>query len=119
MSQPTPAAPPKAGFLARTAIRAANWSERWFPNTLVFALLVVAVVAVAAVAIGASPMSVASAFGGGFWDLIPFTMQMAMVAIGGYVVATAGAGGRGGGQLNKTTRHRVSGWVGEGGGGGG
>ncbi|MFD9894677.1 TIGR00366 family protein [Amycolatopsis sp. NPDC059027] len=89
MSQPATSAP-KAGFLARTAIRAANWSERWFPNTLVFALLVVALVAVAAVAIGASPMSVASAFGGGFWDLIPFTMQMAMVAIGGYVVATAG-----------------------------
>ncbi len=26
-------------------------------------------------------------FGDGFWNLIPFTMQMALVAIGGYVVA--------------------------------
>jgi short-chain fatty acids transporter len=29
------------------------------------------------------------AFGNGFWSLITFTMQMAFVAIGGYVVATS------------------------------
>ncbi|WP_338773516.1 TIGR00366 family protein [Nocardia vulneris] len=83
------AADPPAGRLARFATRSAAWSEKWFPNTLVFALLIVAVVAIAALAIGAAPAEVASVFGNGFWDLIPFTMQMAMVAIGGYVVATA------------------------------
>ncbi|GAA1959095.1 short-chain fatty acid transporter [Amycolatopsis minnesotensis] len=83
------AAEPPRGRLARFATRSAAWSEKWFPNTLVFALLTVAVVAVAALAIGSSPAKVASVFGNGFWDLIPFTMQMAMVAIGGYVVATA------------------------------
>ncbi|WP_217166978.1 short-chain fatty acid transporter [Streptomyces sp. AC512_CC834] len=74
---------------ARAAARSAAFSERWFPTALVFALLAVAVVAVAAMAIGSSPAKVTGVFGDGFWDLIPFTMQMAMVAIGGYVVATA------------------------------
>ncbi|AUI61182.1 short-chain fatty acid transporter [Amycolatopsis sp. BJA-103] len=81
---------PPRGRLARIATRSAAWSEKWFPNTLVFALLTVAVVAVAAMGIGSSPAKVATVFGDGFWDLIPFTMQMAMVAIGGYVVATSG-----------------------------
>ncbi|MEU0473783.1 short-chain fatty acid transporter [Streptomyces olivaceus] len=74
---------------ARAAARSAAFSERWFPTALVFALLAVAVVAVAALSIGSSPAKVTGVFGDGFWDLIPFTMQMAMVAIGGYVVATA------------------------------
>ena len=47
------------------------------------------VVAVAALANGASPVAVSVAFGNGFWSLITFTMQMAFVAIGGYVVATS------------------------------
>ncbi|MFD7705961.1 short-chain fatty acid transporter [Streptomyces sp. NPDC059785] len=73
----------------RIATRSAAVAERWFPNALVFALLTIAVVAVAAMCIGSTPAKVATVFGDGFWDLIPFTMQMAMVAIGGYVVATA------------------------------
>ncbi|MEV8320157.1 TIGR00366 family protein [Streptomyces sp. NPDC059900] len=77
------------GLLARTATRSAAVAERWFPNALVFALLAVLVVAVAAMGIGSTPAKVAQVFGNGFWDLIPFTMQMAMVAISGYVVATA------------------------------
>src|SRR5215475_910684 len=40
-------------------------------------------------AFGASPMTTATSFGDGFWSLIPFTMQMAFIVIGGYVVATA------------------------------
>jgi short subunit fatty acids transporter len=38
---------------------------------------------------GASPVAVSRAFGDGFWSLITFSMQMAFVAIGGYVVATS------------------------------
>src|SRR5271165_132555 len=38
---------------------------------------------------GAWPGDVAAAFGEGFWSLITFTMQMAMVVISGYVVATS------------------------------
>ncbi|MCQ8828047.1 TIGR00366 family protein, partial [Streptomyces malaysiensis] len=83
-----PQRPPRDGFLARAATRSAAVAERWFPNTLVFALLTVAVVAIAAMGIGSGPAKVASVFGNGFWDLIPFTMQMAMVAIGGFFGGT-------------------------------
>ena len=38
---------------------------------------------------GAPPVAVAVAFGDGFWSLITFTMQMVMVVIGGYVVASS------------------------------
>jgi short-chain fatty acids transporter len=38
---------------------------------------------------GSSPVHVAETFGGGFWDLATFTLQMAMVVLTGYVVATS------------------------------
>ncbi len=89
-----PADEPRSGPLARFATRSAAWSERWFPGTLVFALLTVVAVAIAALCIGSTPATVSKVFGDGFWDLIPFTLQMAMVAIGGYVVATSRPVGR-------------------------
>lgn len=77
------------GWMARAALRAAAWAEKWFPDAYVFAALGVVIVALAALAGGASPRATAQAFGTGFWSLIPFTMQMAFVVIGGYAVATA------------------------------
>ncbi|MFK3648285.1 short-chain fatty acid transporter [Lysobacter enzymogenes] len=90
MTSATPA-PAADGPLARFALRTAAWAERWFPDAYVFAALGVVVVALAALAFGASPGATAAAFGDGYWSLIPFTMQMAFVVIGGYVVATAPA----------------------------
>jgi short-chain fatty acids transporter len=83
--------PPASGGtgLARTALRLSAWAERWFPDAYVFAALAVVIVALAALAMRAGPADVANAFGDGFWNLIPFTMQMAFIVIGGYVVATA------------------------------
>ena len=77
------------GWMARAALRSAAWAERWFPDAWVFAALGVIVVAIAVLGFGATPVATANAFGDGFWSLIPFTMQMAFVVIGGYVVATA------------------------------
>ena len=73
--------------LARFALRACAWAERWFPDAFGFAIVAVAVVALAAIAIGVPAQQVAVQFGTGFWSLIPFTMQMAFIVIGGYVVA--------------------------------
>nr|WP_302056189.1 TIGR00366 family protein [Pseudomonas sp. SBB6] len=70
-------------------MRCSNWAERWFPDSWVFAALAVVLVALAAIAMGAKPTDTAKAFGDGFWSLIPFTMQMAFVVIGGYVVASS------------------------------
>ncbi len=38
-------------------------------------------------ALGERPLRLVSEFGGGFWGLVPFTMQMALVIVGGFVVA--------------------------------
>ncbi|WP_244930634.1 TIGR00366 family protein [Nocardioides sp. W7] len=75
--------------LARFAQRCAAWTEKWFPDAYVFALAGVFVVTVAALLNGSSPKTVANAFGGGFWDLTAFTLQMAMVVLTGYIVATS------------------------------
>ena len=79
----------QSSWLVRTALRLSAWAERWFPDAYIFAALAVIIVAIAAMAFGASPMTAATSFGDGFWSLIPFTMQMAFIVIGGYVVATA------------------------------
>jgi len=77
------------GFLARLGLSFTNWAERWFPDAYIFVALAVAVVAVAALLNGAPAVAVAASFGDGFWSLITFTMQMAMVVISGYVVASS------------------------------
>src|SRR4249919_188606 len=77
------------GWASRFARRCADWAERWFPDAYVFAALGVVVVAVAALACGASPRETAGALGKGYWSLVPFTMQMVFVVIGGYVLASA------------------------------
>ncbi|MGB9259561.1 MAG: TIGR00366 family protein, partial [Pseudolabrys sp.] len=77
------------GALARLGLRFTNLAEHWFPDAYVFVCLAVTVVAAAAMLNGAAPMAVAKSFGDGFWSLITFTMQMTIVAIGGYVVASS------------------------------
>jgi short-chain fatty acids transporter len=75
--------------LARLALRFTAWAERWYPDAYVFVAMVVVIVALAAVVRGASPFVVAKAFGDGFWSLITFSLQVSMIAINGYVVASA------------------------------
>ncbi|MBB4267080.1 short-chain fatty acid transporter [Roseospira visakhapatnamensis] len=77
------------GGLARLAYGFTQWAEKWFPDAFVFVILTTLVVTIADLAIGAAPLEIASGFGSGFWSLIPFTLQMAMVAITGYVVASS------------------------------
>ena len=79
----------KDGLLVRIAIAFTAWAERWFHDAFVFVAIAVVVVALAAMLNGASPLAVSQAFGDGFWSLITFTMQMAFVAIGGYVLAVS------------------------------
>jgi short-chain fatty acids transporter len=75
--------------LARLALRFTALAERWYPDAYVFVAMVVVIVALAAMARGASPFVVAKAFGDGFWSLIIFSLQISMIAINGYVVASA------------------------------
>ena len=76
-------------ILQRFAIKVSDWSEKWFPDSYIFALLGVVIVAVAAILIGAPVKDVALSFGDGFWSLIPFTLQMSMLIVVGYVVSVS------------------------------
>ena len=75
------------GVFVRLSQSMVVFSERWFPDAYIFVLIAALVIALGALMHGGNPLEISTAFGDGFWSLIPFTMQMALVAIGGYVVA--------------------------------
>jgi len=75
--------------LASLGLRLSDWFERWFPDAFALALTAVAIVFAASVALGSSVTQTAQWFGAGFWDLVAFTMQMSMIIVTGYAVATA------------------------------
>jgi short-chain fatty acids transporter len=83
-----PAQPYPERRLARVGLALAAWNERWFPDPLVFALLGIIFVFLTGLALRESPAKLAIEGGKAFWQLVPFTMQMVMIIIGGYVVAT-------------------------------
>ncbi|HEX5050096.1 MAG TPA: TIGR00366 family protein [Gammaproteobacteria bacterium] len=83
------AVPAAEGSLARVGLRLSDWFEKWFPDAFVLALSAVAVVFVACLAAGNSVLDTAQRFGSGFWDLVAFTVQMSMIVITGYAVATS------------------------------
>jgi short-chain fatty acids transporter len=83
------AAEGKSAALETMALAITAWSERWFPDTFVFATLALALACAGAMLIGATPQAVAVAFGDGFWNLMPFTMQMVLIVVTGHVVARA------------------------------
>jgi short-chain fatty acids transporter len=75
--------------LARFGAVLTDFCERWFPDAFVFALAGVVIVFVAGLALGESPGKLVREFGLGFWVLVPFTMQMVLIIVGGFVVATS------------------------------
>ena len=74
-----------------------NWCNRWIPNALVLAFLLTLLVAVLAIIFVHSPiivstdekMSLVDAWAKGFWNLLTFAMQMTLVMLTGYVLASA------------------------------
>ncbi len=88
MHMPPKKSPELQEGLVRFGLRLTNWSERWFPDPLVFALLGIVVVFVAGLLLHQSPAKLAIQGGKSFWSLVPFTMQMVMIIVGGYVVAS-------------------------------
>ena len=76
-------------WLAALGLRLSDWFERWFPDAFALAIVAVIIIFAACIAIGNSPIQAAQWFGAGFWDLVAFTMQMTMIIISGYALATA------------------------------
>ena len=81
--------PADNSMLARIGLRLSDWFEKWFPDAFVLALAAVAVVFVACLLAGSSVLQTSQRFGAGFWDLVAFTIQMSMIVITGYAVATS------------------------------
>src|SRR5437762_3658554 len=82
--------PPVVSPVARLALALTAWTERWVPDAFIFALVATLLVFVAAlVATPSTTVQVVDAWGRGFWDLIPFTLQMSLVIITGHVLATS------------------------------
>jgi short-chain fatty acids transporter len=76
--------------IARLALGLTAWTERWVPDAFIFALLATLIAGAAGVLATPSTIGqVIDAWGGSFWDLIPFTLQMALIIITGHVLATS------------------------------
>ncbi|MBI3491278.1 MAG: short-chain fatty acid transporter [Acidobacteria bacterium] len=83
------------GAIARGALALTDWTERWVPDAFIFALM--ATVFVLGAGLTATPATlsqIVDAWGRGFWELIPFTLQMALIIITGHVLATSPPVGR-------------------------
>jgi short-chain fatty acids transporter len=86
----TPAEDEQPGLVARAALRLTAWTERWIPDAFIFALIATVLVFIAALVWTPSTAGqVIDIWGGGFWDLIPFTLQMSLIIITGHVLATS------------------------------
>ena len=75
--------------LSRAGAAVAAFCERVFPDAFVVALLAVLFAFGLGLGVGETPRVLLRTFGDSFWSLIPFTMQMALVIVGGFVVASA------------------------------
>jgi len=92
---PAPELPAPEGFVARLAARLTGLAERFIPDAFVFALIATFLVILAAIACTPAPArEVVRVWGDGFWELNAFTMQMVLIVVTGYVVATSPAAQR-------------------------
>jgi short-chain fatty acids transporter len=85
---------------ARLALRFTAFTTRWLPDAFGFALVGTLIIFVLGLATGepllrhpasadaTTGYGMVDAWGKGFWSLITFTLEMAMIIIGGYAVAT-------------------------------
>jgi short-chain fatty acids transporter len=77
--------------LSRIAEALGRWTARWVPSAFSIAVLLTLLTALLAVTWGnASPQKVLEGWGGGFWELLTLSMQMALVMFTGYLLALTG-----------------------------
>jgi short-chain fatty acids transporter len=76
-------------LLSRVATALTALSQRWIPSAFAIAVLLTFVIFAIAIAAGASPAQTLIEWGNGFWTLLPFAMQMALVILTGYIVSAA------------------------------
>ncbi|TAM85828.1 short-chain fatty acid transporter [bacterium] len=78
--------------VARFALRMTVWTERYMPDSFIFALLATIVVVILVLmvdgSVRANPTLLATAWGNGFWTLLTFSMQASLTIIAGSALAT-------------------------------
>jgi short-chain fatty acids transporter len=80
----------KDSWLVQAGVRFTHWSEKWIPDSFIFALLATFLVFFFSLIDGShDPLEIITIWGNSFWDLIPFTLQMCLIIITGYVAATS------------------------------
>ncbi len=77
-------------MLSSLAARLSDWTARVVPSAFSIALILTFFTFALAMGVAhASPLQVVVEWGNGFWALVPFAMQMALVVLTGYLVSTA------------------------------
>ncbi|HKM50624.1 MAG TPA: TIGR00366 family protein [Candidatus Bathyarchaeia archaeon] len=77
------------GFFEKVGYATSDWTETWFPDAFVFVLIASIAVFILGLALRNSPYDLAIDFGKGFWTLLAFSMQMVLIIVGGFLVATS------------------------------
>jgi short-chain fatty acids transporter len=83
--------------MAAFAQKFSRFCNKWVPSAMVFVMMLTIIVAILAVIISKSPVitstadktSVMDAWVQGFWKLLQFAMQMALIMVTGFVVASS------------------------------
>ncbi|UXI02088.1 short-chain fatty acid transporter [Photobacterium sp. TY1-4] len=77
-------------LLQRFSFLCTTLVQRYLPDPFLFAAILTLVVFLIAMPVTQqSPMQMVDAFAGGFWNLLKFAMQMAMVVVTGHAMASA------------------------------
>ena len=91
MIAPEHVAPGKkpGSWLSDLGLRLSGVVRALVPRRVLAGAVAVVIVFGATLLVGSSPLQSAQWFGAGFWDLVAFTMQMALIILTGYAVATS------------------------------
>ena len=66
-----------------------DFAQKWVPDSYVIALVLTIVAFILALLFtSAGPLDTVIAWGNGFWTLLAFSMQMSLIVITGYALAT-------------------------------
>lgn len=82
--------------------------ERFLPDPYIFAIILTFVVfLVAMITTQSGPLTIIEAWYGGFWSLLQFSMQMAMILVTGTILATAPLFKKGLGKLASIPKNKI------------
>ena len=80
--------PASPGIVGRLTGALDGFIQRWLPEPLVIVIGLTVLVFVAGMLAGNGPVAMVGYFGDGFWNLLTFAMQMSLVLVTGFVVAS-------------------------------